>query len=186
MSEEPAFEKMDECIFCAIASGKMESFKIYEDSDIIAILDINPMARGHTLVMPKNHFQFLFQMPDELSSKLFNTIKMLMPLLINATKAQGVNLIVNQGSVAGQTIEHLIIGVIPRYPDDKIVLDAPRLKLKGEEFAELAKQLNEKIGAMKKEKEEKELRSKEEKKKEEDKQMDDIEKIFRQVKQRMP
>jgi histidine triad (HIT) family protein len=192
MFEEPVF-KMDECIFCAIASGKLDSFKIYEDDDIVAVLDINPMTRGHTLVMPKKHFQFLFQMPDEIVSKLFGTVKMLMPLMINITKAQGVNILVNQGAVAGQNVEHLVINLIPRYPNDNIILDAQRLKLKGEEFKEVAGLLSEKIASVEaEEKKEKEKAEQEKKEKEtqaqaaRDKQFDEIEKIYRQVKQRMP
>ena len=177
---------MDECIFCAIASGKLESFKVYEDDDVLAVLDINPMTRGHLLLMPKKHFQFLFQMPDELSGRLFNAVKMLMPLLINATKAQGVNIMVNQGQTAGQTVEHLLISMVPRYSDDKIILDAQRLKLKKEEFDEIAKQLSEKINMLKAEESKKKEEAKIEEKKREANKASDIEKIFRQVKRRMP
>ena len=192
MFEEPVF-KMDECIFCAIASGKFDSFKIYEDEDIVAVLDINPMTKGHTLVMPKKHFQFLFQMPDEIVNKIFGTVKMLMTLMINITKAQGINILINQGVAAGQNVEHLVINLIPRYPNDNIILDAQRLKLKEEEFKEVARLLSEKImGVKAEEKKEKEKAEQDKKEKEtqlqtaKDKQFDEIEKIYRQVKQRMP
>jgi histidine triad (HIT) family protein len=192
MFEELVF-KMDECIFCAIASGKIDSFKIYEDDDIIAFLDINPISKGHTLVMPKKHFQFLFQMPNEISTKLFGIVKMIMPLMINVAKAQGVNILVSQGTAAGQNVEHLVINLIPRYSNDNIILDAQRLKLKEEDFKEVAKLLGEKIASVKiEEKKEKEKMEQDKKDKEiqaklaKDKQLSDIEKIYRQVKQRTP
>jgi len=191
------FEKFasgqEECIFCAISSGKMECFKIYEDDDIIAILDINPISKGHALVLPKKHFQFLLQMPDELVCKLFKTVSTLMPLLINATQSQGVNILINQGAVAGQNVEHLFVNIIPRYAEDNLVFNWQRQKVQKEDLGNLAAQLSEKVASVKRQDEEK--KREEEKRKEEAekgkieekiKADSDLEKIFKQVKRRMP
>jgi len=184
------FEKFTSgsCIFCGIASGKIEAFKVYEDEDIVAFLDINPISKGHVLLITKKHIQFLFQMPDELSDKIFRIVKSLMPTIVNVTKAQGVNIFMNQGLAAGQNLEHFSINLVPRYSGDKVMFEWPRLKAQQEELENISGQIEERMSKTKIEmnksaEEEKEAKIETEKKI--DKEKEDIEKIFRQIKPRM-
>jgi len=171
------------CIFCDISSGKIESFKIYENEDVLAVLDINPISKGHAIVIPKKHVQFLFQIPDELSEKLLTVVKNLMPVLINITKAQGVNIIINQGLTAGQYVEHFSINLIPRYKDDKLIFDWQRLTLQKSEIEALAKQISERVKIPEKKESEEEKKEAESKKAAE---AEEIEKIWNQVRERVP
>jgi histidine triad (HIT) family protein len=192
MSMSPEdFEKFTQrkCLFCEIISGNVDAFKVYEDEEVLAVLDINPISRGHAIIMPKKHFQFLFQIPDELVKKLFAVSKNLMPILVNVTKSQGVNLLVNQGITAGQHIEHFSINLIPRHVDDKIAFDAQRQVTSKSELEDISSQIIERVQA---EEERREKIAKEKKatetagKTEDEKRKEDIEKIYRQIKPRIP
>ena len=106
------------CLFCGIAQGKVETVKIYEDSTTVAFLDITPLAAGQVIITPKEHYEFLFQIPDHTLWNISRLMKLLTPLIVNATSAQGVSTYFAQGGAAGQTIDHLSINMIPRFEND--------------------------------------------------------------------
>ena len=106
------------CIFCDIIEGKIPSAKVYEDDDVLAILDISQTTKGHTLVLPKKHYENFLQMPDEELGKLMSTVKALAEKICRALGASGVNVLINTNEAAGQTVMHAHVHIIPRYGED--------------------------------------------------------------------
>ncbi len=109
---------MSDCIFCKIAKGEVPSYKIYEDEDIFAFLDIAPNNYGHTLVIPKVHTETLLDTPDETLAKLISASKKLAKAVLEATGCKGFNLAQNNFEVAGQMVPHIHFHIIPRLEDD--------------------------------------------------------------------
>lgn len=103
------------CIFCDIVDGKIPSKKIYEDNSYLAILDISQTTKGHTLVMPKKHYDNILQMPNDEYKNLMGNVHTLSNKIINKMNAKGCNVLVNTNEVSGQTIMHAHVHIIPRY-----------------------------------------------------------------------
>ncbi len=110
--------KKEDCIFCKIARHEVPASIIYESESIIAFLDINPVNPGHALVLPKQHFSNLLDMPESLASELMAVMKKIGYAQLKALNAEGFNLLMNNMSAAGQLIMHAHIHVIPRYAND--------------------------------------------------------------------
>lgn len=106
------------CIFCKIVKGEIPCYKIYEDKEVLAFLDINPVNPGHVLVIPKNHYELLEDLPDELLVKIIFVVKKLVPSVKNAVKSKGINLGLNNGREAGQLIPHVHFHIMPRFERD--------------------------------------------------------------------
>ena len=106
------------CIFCKIANGEIPSTTLYEDEDFRVILDLGPATRGHALLLPKEHYQDLFALDDETASKVLVTAKKVAGKIKKAMGADGVNVLQNNGALAGQTVFHFHMHMIPRYKDD--------------------------------------------------------------------
>ena len=107
-----------EDIFCRIAKGEIPCSKIYEDDDVLAFLDLSQLGRGHTLVIPKRHFENFLECDDELLGKLFKVAKMVGNAQKKAFGAKGVNILSNAGEEAGQSVMHFHIHVIPRFDEN--------------------------------------------------------------------
>jgi len=113
---------MENCIFCKIVAGDIPSTRIYEDDVCIATLDINPAAPGHTLIIPKAHHQDITDGTDEaLLGHLFKTASLVGERQKERLKADGFNVLQNNGTAAGQSVMHLHIHVIPRYENDAVM-----------------------------------------------------------------
>ena len=110
--------KDDNCIFCLIANGQIPSNTVYEDEDFRAILDISPAAKGHVLILPKEHYADLFELPDETAKKVLPLAKKIAAAVKVAMNADGVNLVQNNGEAAGQTVRHFHLHIIPRKDGD--------------------------------------------------------------------
>lgn len=110
--------KKDDCIFCKIANGEIPSKTIYEDELFRVILDLGPAARGHALVLPKNHAANLYEISDEIASKALVLAKKLAKQMAQKLQCDGLNVVQNNGTVAGQTVMHFHLHLIPRYHDD--------------------------------------------------------------------
>lgn len=108
------------CIFCKILDGVIPSAKLYEDDDFVIILDVGPASFGHALMIPKNHYANLFEMPEELLAKAMSLAKVWGDKLVKAFKADGLNLVQNNGLAAGQTVFHYHLHLIPRYDGDNV------------------------------------------------------------------
>ena len=108
----------ENCIFCKIIAGEIPSTTVYEDEDFKAILDVNPAARGHVIILPKHHADDVFSLEDSQAEKIFPVAKKIATALKKTYQCDGVNILQNNGEAAGQTVFHLHVHVIPRYCDD--------------------------------------------------------------------
>lgn len=112
------------CIFCKIIDGSIPSSKVYEDENILAILDLSQTTYGHTLVMPKKHYQNILEIPSDELASLMVKVQELAKKITKNLNANGVNILVNTNEAAGQTVMHLHIHIIPRYDEnDGITID---------------------------------------------------------------
>jgi histidine triad (HIT) family protein len=116
---------MADCIFCRILKGEIGAQKVHEDAKTFAILDINPVAPGHTLVMPKDHFETFADLPVDALSALSQTAQVVARAVLKATGAPGFNLLMNNHRCSGQAIAHAHYHVIPRKPDDGVKYNWP-------------------------------------------------------------
>ncbi|MFC1685810.1 HIT family protein [Nanoarchaeota archaeon] len=132
-----------ECLFCGIGKGTVDTVKVFEDASIVAFLDITPSKPGQIIITTKAHHQFLFQIPDHDLWNLVKVMKMLMPLLINATSAKGVSIYVAQGQGAGQVMDHISVNLIPRFDDDKAVFAWDRKQAEKGDLEKVGKVISE-------------------------------------------
>ena len=112
------FKKDPDCIFCKIANGEIPSNTVFEDEEFRVILDLNPATKGHALVLPKCHFRNIYDMDEEYTGRAFKTAKKIALAMKDGLGCEGVNIIQNNEELAGQSVFHFHIHVIPRYPDD--------------------------------------------------------------------
>jgi len=119
-AELKEFQKQ-QCIFCQIINGKVPSKKIYEDDKCVALMDINPAAIGHVLLLPKEHYSIMPQIPDSEIGRLFVVAKHLSQSLLRKLKSEGTNIFVANGLVAGQKAQHFMLHIIPRKEGDEIL-----------------------------------------------------------------
>lgn len=110
------------CIFCKIINGDIPSKKIYEDDICLVILDISQATKGHMLVIPKTHYQNIIECDEETNKHLFSIAKKMAQRTLDVLKADGVNILVNTNEVAGQSVFHFHIHVIPRYTNDDLTI----------------------------------------------------------------
>lgn len=108
----------EDCIFCKIVAGELPSFKIYEDSEALAFLDIGPLAKGHTLVIPKAHHDPITDTPPNVLKKLICVVRSVAEAQMKALNADGINVTQANGEAAGQIIGHIHFHVIPRFEED--------------------------------------------------------------------
>ena len=108
----------DKCIVCKIANGEIPSATLYEDEDFRVILDLGPATKGHALILPKNHFANLFEIPEDMDAKAFILAKKIAKKMKDVFGCDGVNIVQNNGVAAGQTVFHFHIHLIPRYEGD--------------------------------------------------------------------
>jgi histidine triad (HIT) family protein len=106
---------MDECIFCKIARGEIPCYKVYEDDDVLAFLDLSQTTKGHTLVIPKKHYENILYCPKDILAKVMGAAQRIAQAAVASLDAKGVNIISNAGLVAGQSVMHFHVHVIPRY-----------------------------------------------------------------------
>ncbi len=134
-----------QCIFCHIIAGKVQSRKIYEDETIIAILDINPANPGHVLLLPKEHYSILPLIPDDTVEYLFMASKAISQVLLKAMQAEGTNIFAANGVVAGQKAQHFMMHIIPRKEGDGVGLILPEMKISGEDMEKIRKAVKSKV-----------------------------------------
>ena len=109
---------MADCIFCKIIKGEIPSSKVYEDNHVFAFLDINPINPGHTLIVPKRHSEDFYGMTEEEIKQAFTTAKKVAKGVVAGVSAEGFNIGMNNGAVAGQAVMHAHVHIIPRFPND--------------------------------------------------------------------
>ena len=107
-----------DCVFCKIIARAIPAHVVYEDDAVLAFLDISPLAPGHALIVPKGHYGLLTDMPEAVAASMMRMLPELGKAAMTVTQAPGFNILLNNGSVAGQVVGHVHIHLIPRRPDD--------------------------------------------------------------------
>ena len=134
--------KNENCIFCKIAAGEIPSATIYEDDDFRVILDIEPASKGHALILPKDHYANLYELPEELASKALVVAKKVITKMTDIVGCDGYNVLQNNGEVAGQTVFHFHMHLIPRYKEDDVTIKWNPGTLSDELKAEILTKMN--------------------------------------------
>ena len=112
----------DNCIFCKLANGDIPTNTIYEDADFRVILDASPAAKGHALILPKQHYANMFEIDDEVLAKAAKLAKKVITHEKEVLGCDGYNVLQNNGEAAGQTVFHFHMHLIPRYEGDQVGL----------------------------------------------------------------
>ena len=107
----------DDCIFCKLANGVFPTNSIYEDEDFNVILDASPATKGHALILPKEHYDNVYEMPDALLEKTIKLAKKIIQKETDVLGCDGYNIVQNNGEAAGQTVFHFHMHLIPRYKE---------------------------------------------------------------------
>lgn len=134
---------MGDCVFCKIAEKKIPSKLIYEDEETMAFLDINPGAPGHSLIIPKKHYDTLFEMPEDEVSTLFKTVAKIVNAINRVVKPDGVNVFQNNKAAAGQLVNHVHVHVFPRFHGDGIDFKWRRVVLDDDDLYNIARKIKE-------------------------------------------
>ena len=134
--------KKDDCIFCKLANGDIPTNSIYEDDKFNVILDNGPATKGHALILPKDHADNLFELPEETAADAMKLARNLGKHIMDTLGADGLNIVQNNGPVAGQTVMHFHLHIIPRYEGDgQKILWAPTSP-SAEELTQVKEQLS--------------------------------------------
>ena len=130
------------CIFCKIVAGEIPSRTLFEDEDFKVMLAVGPASKGHALIVPKEHYANIYELPDELAGKAMRLAKRMATHMTNVLNCDGFNILQNNGEVAGQTVFHYHMHLIPRYKgsDEMILWNANHFS--DEQMDALAEQLS--------------------------------------------
>lgn len=132
---------MDNCIFCKIIAGEIPSAVIFEDEEFKAILDRFPGNIGHVLVLPKKHYSNIFDIDEDVAGRLFRLATKIAKNMKEVLGFEAMNVVQNNGSLAGQTVHHFHLHLIPRYENDKVIIKWEQLDLTDEQIAEIQNKL---------------------------------------------
>jgi len=131
---------MKNCIFCKIVTRELPCYKIYEDKNFLAFLDIQPISKGHTLIIPKKHYNTFLETPVEILSAMTSIIHKVGQSILKTTGADGLNFGLNNGAAAGQIIMHTHFHIIPRFNGDGLHT-WPSVKCSEEEFKNISEKI---------------------------------------------
>lgn len=129
--------KDNNCIFCKIVAGEIPSRALYEDENFRVILDLGPATRGHALILVKEHYANLYELPDEIAGEVMKLAKKMATIMTEKLGCQGFNLVQNNGETAGQTVSHFHVHLIPRYENDGQIIAWEPGSPTGEELEEI-------------------------------------------------
>ena len=134
---------VSDCIFCKIVAGEIPASKVYEDDHFLAFLDISQVTPGHTLVIPKKHARNLLEMTPDETADLFNIVSRVTKKVESATQPQGMNIISNMEEIAGQSVFHSHVHILPRYSqEDDLKIDFIAHEPDFDRLAQLAKDIS--------------------------------------------
>ena len=134
---------VSDCIFCKIVAGEIPASKVYEDDHFLAFLDISQVTPGHTLVIPKKHARNLLEMTPDETAALFNIVSRVTKKVESATQPQGMNIISNMEEIAGQSVFHTHVHILPRYSqEDDLKIDFIAHEPDFAHLAQLAKDIS--------------------------------------------
>ena len=135
----------DDCVFCKIIKKEIPCVRVYEDDKTLAFLDINPINKGHTLVIPKNHHENLYDLPDEEYHACLDSVRKVARAIKESIRPDGLNLGMNNGRSAGQVVFHAHFHLIPRFLTDGLQhwpgksMDAGMMSILGKDIASCVK-----------------------------------------------
>lgn len=130
-----------DCIFCKIANGIIPSYTLYEDEDFRVIFDLGPVSKGHALILPKEHYANIYELDEEIASKVFVLAKKMATVMTEAFDCDGFNILQNNNEAGGQTVFHFHMHLVPRYAGDGAI----KFGKAGEALEEKLKELQEKV-----------------------------------------
>lgn len=135
--------KDNNCIFCKLANGEIPTNAIYEDEDFKVILDASPASKGHALILPKEHYANIYEIDDEVLAKASKLAKKIITHEKDVLKCDGYNVVQNNGEVAGQTVFHYHMHLIPRYAsdDNTNVIEWKHKEFTDDEMAQICKKM---------------------------------------------
>ncbi|MBS5794194.1 MAG: HIT family protein [Clostridiales bacterium] len=125
------------CIFCKILNGDIPSNKVFENDNFIAILDAFPANEGHTLVIPKKHFENIFEIDEEVLKEGYAIAKRIASSIKKSLNIENINILQNNGVLAGQTVNHFHIHVIPRLENDTVVMKSTPISIDNEKIKQI-------------------------------------------------
>ena len=133
--------KDNNCIFCRIANGEIPSKTLYEDEKFRVILDLGPATKGHALILPKEHYANLYDLPEEEAGEVMKLAKKMVSKITDKLGCEGFNLVQNNGDLAGQTVFHFHLHMIPRYQADRQTIGWKPQEVTQEELEEIKNQI---------------------------------------------
>ena len=136
-AESEEVMKDENCIFCKIANGEIPSNTLYEDERYRVILDLGPATKGHALILPKEHYADLYELPEESCGEVLKIAKKMAVRMKEKLGCTGLNLVQNNGESAGQTVRHFHVHLIPRYDDGSRIVSWTPGKPSEEELAQV-------------------------------------------------
>lgn len=135
----------DDCLFCKLANGVFPSNTLFEDEDFRVIFDIAPVSKGHALILPKKHFENIYEIDDETASKAFVLAKKMAKAMNKAFESDGFNVLQNNGEAGGQTIFHFHLHLIPRNEKDGAIKFGKQGSTTDEQFAKMLEMVKEQL-----------------------------------------
>ena len=132
----------ENCIFCKIMAGEIPSRTVFEDDDFKVIMDVGPAAKGHSLIVQKQHYADIYELPSELAGEAMKLAKRMATHMTTVLNCDGFNIMQNNGEVAGQTVFHYHLHLVPRYKDAAPILTWTQNHFSDEEMDELAEKLS--------------------------------------------
>ena len=136
---------MEKDVFCKIVDGEIPCYKLFEDEDVLAFLDISQVTKGHALVIPKKHYDTFLSTPDKLMHKVMDVAQRIGQISIQFLGAKGVNILTNCYEVAGQTVKHFHVHVIPRYNSEEGFILEMKNNAEGLNLPALAKEIKKEL-----------------------------------------
>ena len=135
----------ENCIFCKIIAGEIPSNTIYEDDEFKVVLDVSPASKGHALILPKNHYADLYEIDENVAADAMKLAKKLAIHMTDVLKCDGFNLVQNNHEVAGQTVFHFHMHLVPRFIKDTVTVTWVPGQSDNEELDQLSKALRKRI-----------------------------------------
>jgi len=135
----------DDCIFCKMVAGEIPVTRIYEDDVVLSFLDIGPLSDGHTLVIPRQHFERLHDCPSEVISQVSSRLGKIAKAVVDAMDSDGYNVLCNNGRAAGQLVEHVHFHIIPRNTGDGVFDRWPAYKYQEGKIEQIAGKIRENL-----------------------------------------
>ncbi|HOG50088.1 MAG TPA: HIT family protein [Lentisphaeria bacterium] len=137
---------VDDCVFCKILQKQIPSVSVYEDDLVLAFLDIAPFNFGHALIVPKDHHHSCTTLGDDYLARMMQVAPRIAAAIMRATEAEGFNLFLNNGSVAGQVVPHVHLHILPRFANDGVLMTASTRKYDSTQaMTDLAEKIKQRI-----------------------------------------